>query len=71
MLEIKSNTYIDKRSGEMKFQLTMNKDGRISSIETDYKNIMDKNNAEKELCNMLIILCERVYNLEENKPDSI
>lgn len=64
MIELSSSTYIDTRTGLKMFQLTMKKDGTISSTVTEYNKLMSKTSAESEFCAMINKLCEMVYNFD-------
>lgn len=61
MIEVSSHTFTDNRTGLKMLQLTMKKDGSVSSISTEYNNLVNKKNASNELGRMVDYLCEHVF----------
>jgi hypothetical protein len=69
MLEIKSDVYINSRTGLTMFRLTMHNAGKVSNTETDYRNVLNKSNAESTICDMINKLCDMTYPVSEENSN--
>lgn len=61
MIEISTNTFIDTRTGKTMLQMTMKKDGTISSDKVEYDKLLHKTDAQVSLSALIIHLCDMVY----------